>query len=99
MNLKGGEMMFEYEDLDYVYNLQKSDSLEEVSMDMKTGYDDTVRIHNYHINKDAKKGPLEHFSIYSTGLVIFVRQYADKIYIYSNKEFRLEDDGIFYLVE
>lgn len=91
--------MFEHTDLDYHYNLQISDSVSEVEMTMFTGYGDDVEIQNFYINKDAKKGPLEHFSIYSTGLVIFLRQGADNIDLYSNKEFRLEDDGAFHLVE
>lgn len=91
--------MFEHTDLDYHYNLQISDSVNEVEMTMFTGYGNDVKIQNFYINNDAKKGPLERFSIYSTGLVIFSRQTADSIDLYSNKEFRLEDDGVFYLVE
>jgi len=67
-------------------------------MNLKTNYADDVIINNYYINKDIKRGPVEYFSIYSTGLVIFLHQTPTEIQIHSNMEFQLNDDGEFILI-
>lgn len=90
--------MFIHDEMLYRYNLSSPAHGGDANLTFKTPHDGEVEIHNYYINKDITKGPLEHFSIYSSGLVIYVKQTADNFDLYSNKEFELKDDGHFHLV-
>lgn len=89
--------MFKHDDLLNRYELTAPINGGTVEMNMKTP--NQGEISNFYINKDIEKGPLEFFSIYEKGLVIFARQTAEKIEIYSNAEFDIGDDGVFVLVE
>lgn len=91
--------MFETIKLDFSYSLTAPTGGGKAEMEMKTNYDKSVIVKNFYINDDAKLGPVEFFSYYSTGLAIFFRQTSEKIEFFSNKEFRLNDDGLFILCD
>lgn len=90
--------MFELLDLDCYYTIAAPNSGGEVTLTLSTGHTEQDLVKNYYLNRDIKNGPVEYFSIYPDGLVIFFRQTLELIEIYSNKEFDLGDDGIFYLI-
>lgn len=90
--------MFENTDLDYYYTLAAPSGGGNSNMTLRTGHTEQDLIKNYYLNKDIENGPVELFSIYPDGLVIFLRQRADLVEFYSNKEFELHDDGNFVLV-
>lgn len=90
--------MIENINLEYSYSLEAPVGGGESTLTMKTNYTEDVTAKNFYINDEIEKGPIEFFSIYSTGLVVFFRQSVDLIEIFSNKEFNLTDDGTFILV-
>lgn len=91
-------MMVEKKYLDYYYTLSAPSEGGEAEMTMVTGHSDTDEIKNYYINDDINRAPEEYFSIYPDGLIVFFKRTKELIEVYSNKEFDLHDDGIFYLV-
>lgn len=89
--------MFEGIDLEYYYTLSAPAGGGEANLTLSTGHTEQDLIKNYYLNRDIENGPIEYFSIYPDGLVIFFRQIPQLIEVYSNKEFDLRDDGKFYL--
>lgn len=90
--------MFEHIKLEYYYSVSAPETGGETTMTFKTGYDNSVKVKDYIINDDIKRGPIERFEVFSTGLVMFHRDTASLGETYSNMSFELHDDGIFYLV-
>ncbi|MCI1700027.1 hypothetical protein [Liquorilactobacillus nagelii] len=66
------------------------------TLNLKTGYSNDVNFTSYIIKKTDDE--VEFFSLYETGLAIWAHNTSSKVEIKSNKEFRLEDDGTFWLV-
>lgn len=86
--------MFNYIDLPYEYSLEAIGGAS-TSQKFITGQDDDVRITVYNILKAADKSIS--FSVYSTGLVLYVEQSSDKITFRTNLEFIPGDDGNYHL--
>ena len=91
--------MFEHIDLENYYSVQTPVGNDTIEMKMKLPGQENAKIKNYYINKDIKNGPIEYFTVYDSGIVLFMRQTNKLIEFYTNREFNLMDDGFFYLVD
>ena len=88
--------MFNHVDLKYDYSLSVIPGTE-VSQKLVTGYDESIKITNYYIEKSSDL--LEYLSVYETGLVLYLKQNSTKIVIKSNKQFITGDDGNLHLAD
>lgn len=87
--------MFNYIDLPYEYSLEAVNGTS-ASQKFITGQNDNVQITVYKILETADQYIA--FSVYNTGLVLYVKQSADKITIRTNLEFIPGNDGNYHLL-
>ncbi len=88
--------MFNHVDLKYDYSLS-SISGAEVSRNLVTDYDESIKVTNYYVEKSSDL--LEYLSVYETGLVLYLKQTESEIKVKSNKPFIAGDDGNLHLVD
>ena len=88
--------MFNHVDLKYYYSLS-SISGAEVSRNLVTDYDESIKVTNYYVEKSSDL--LEYLSVYETGLVLYLKQTESEIKVKSNKPFIAGDDGNLHLVD
>ena len=91
--------MFTSENLDFYYSVRAPVGGGTTEMKLTMNYPESTNVHSYIINEDKINGLNEILSVYDTGLVTYTKNSSTLVELRTNKEFLMQDDGSFKIVD